>query len=134
MITFEEFARIAREEVDILPEYVHDELNGGVLADPNTYLHPGRLADDLYILGTYSVDHVFGKQIVLYYGSFVSTLGNATESVYRDKIRETVRHEFRHHLETRAGLYYKGSLIEEDTRRMEEYYKRHRTHIESPHH
>lgn len=125
MISFEDFARIAKEEVAILPEYVHDELNGGVLADPGAYLHPGRLADDLYILGIYSVDHVFGKQIVLYYGSFVATLGNATESVYREKIRETVRHEFRHHLETRAGIFREGSLIEEDIKKMEEYYKNH---------
>lgn len=125
MITFDDFARIAKEEVDILPDYVHDELNGGVFADPGVYLHPGRLADDLYILGTYSVDYVFGKQIVLYYGSFVKSLGDAPESIYREKIRDTVRHEFRHHLETRAGLFYKGTLIEEDARRMEEYYKKH---------
>ena len=125
MMTFDDFARIVKEEVDLLPDYVHEKLDGGVLADSDAYLHPGRVADDLYILGTYSVDPVFGKQIILYYGSFVSTLGNAPESSYREKIRETVRHEFLHHLETRAGLYYKGTLIEEDARRMREYYKSH---------
>ena len=124
-MNFEDFAGIVKEEVDILPEYVHDELNGGVLVDSSVYLHPARLADDLYILGTYSVDPILGKQIVIYYGSFVSTLGNASESVYRDKIRETVRHEFFHHLETRAGLFTRGTLIEEDARRMMEYYKNH---------
>ena len=86
------------------------------------YLHPNRLSDDLYILGTYSVDPVFGKRIILYYGSFVSTLGNASESAYRDRIRETVRHEFLHHLETRAGM---KTLAEEDARRMRDYYERH---------
>ena len=125
MISFDDFARIAKEEVGLLPEYVHDELNGGVLADPAAYPHPGRLADDLYILGTYSVDHIFGKQIILYYGSFVATLGNASETLYREKIRDTVRHEFRHHMETRAGIFRDGSLIEEDEKRMEEYYKNH---------
>jgi len=125
MITFEDFASIVMEEVDILPEYVHNELNGGVLVDSSAYLHPGRLADDLYILGTYTVDPILGKQIVIYYGSFISTFGNASESVYRKKIRETVRHEFLHHLETNAGLFSKGTLIEEDDRRMMEYYKSH---------
>lgn len=125
MITFEDFASIVMEEVDLLPEYVHNELNGGVLVDSSAYLHPGRMADDLYILGTYTVDPILGKQIVIYYGSFISTFGNASESVYREKIRETVRHEFLHHLETNAGLFSKGTLIEDDDRRMMEYYKSH---------
>ena len=125
MITFEDFASIVMEEVDLLPEYVHNELNGGVLVDSSAYLHPARLADDLYILGTYTVDPILGKQIVIYYGSFISTFGNASESVYREKIRETVRHEFLHHLETNAGLFSKGTLIEDDDRRMMEYYKGH---------
>ena len=125
MISFEDFAGILKEEAEILPDYVYEKLNGGVLADPGAYLHPGRVADDLYILGTYSVDPVFGKQIILYYGSFTAVLGNASESVYREKIRETVRHEFLHHLETRAGMYKKGTLVEEDARRMQEYYRSH---------
>ena len=125
MMTFEDFVRILNEEVALLPDYVYEELNGGVLADPSAYLHPARLADDLYILGTYSVDPIFGKQIVLFYGSFVSSLGNAAEEVYRARISETVRHEFLHHLESQAGLNSKGSLAEEDARRMLEYYKSH---------
>ena len=34
MISFEDFVRIVKEEVDLLPEYVHEKLDGGVLADP----------------------------------------------------------------------------------------------------
>ena len=124
-MTFDRFTEIAEEELALLPEYVHEELNGGVLTDPGMYLHPGRVADDLYILGTYTTDPVMGKQIVLYYGSFRSVLGDSPESVYREKIRETVRHEFLHHLETKAGLFWKGTLIEEDRKRMMRYYMRH---------
>ena len=125
MVTYEDFIRILSEEIDLLPAYVHEGLNGGVLADPNAYLHPGRVADDLYILGTYSIDPVFGKQIVLYYGSFIASLGGAEEGVYRSRIRETVRHEFLHHLEARTGQRRRGTLIEEDARRMLEYYRSH---------
>ena len=125
MLSFEDFTRILNEEVEALPEYVHEKLNGGVLADSSVYLHPGRVADDLYIFGTYSADPVFGKQIVLYYGSFAAVLGDSSESAYREKIRETVRHEFLHHLETRAGLYSKGTLAEEDAIKMQEYYNAH---------
>ena len=130
MLSFEAFSGIVNEEVNILPSYVHDKLDGGVLTDSNAYLHPGRVADDLYILGTYSVDPIFGKQIVLYYGSFISTLGDAPDVVYREKIRETVRHEFLHHMETRAGMYSKGTLAEQDARRMMEYYKSHKKLID----
>ena len=124
MPTFEEFSQMAEDEAALLPDYVHKELSGGVLIDPNPYLHPARLADDLYILGTYSVTKL-GKQIVLYYGSFVRTLGYADWDTIRMQIQETLRHEFRHHLETRAGLFGHGTLIEEDRDRMRVYYMRH---------
>ena len=124
-MTFDRFTEIAEEELALLPEYVHEELNGGVLTDPGMYLHPGRVADDLYILGTYTTDPVMGKQIVLYYGSFMATIRGAGEEEIRAKIRETLRHEFRHHLETRAGLFRKDTLIEEDAECMKRYYMMH---------
>ncbi len=125
MLSFDEFAAIAEEETAALPSYVYDELNGGVVVDQNAFLHPSQLEDDLYILGTYSSSPVMGKQIVLYYGSFTASLGNAGEAVYRAQIRETIRHEFRHHLETRAGLFGAGTLVEEDKEKMLTYYMRH---------
>ena len=125
-MTFDEFSEIAEEEMALLPEYVHEELNGGVLTDPGTFLHPGRVADDLYILGTYTTDPIMGKQIVLYYGSFMETMGNADNASIRRQIRETLRHEFQHHLETRAGLFREGTLIEEDAETMRKYYMRHK--------
>ena len=126
MITMDRFTEIVEEELALLPEYAHEELNGGVLIDPKVYMHPARLADDRYILGTYTTDPVFGKQIVLYYGSFSVTGKNRTEDTAREQIRSTLRHEFLHHLETRAGLFGKGTLIEEDTDRMRRYYLAHR--------
>ena len=121
MITYDAFDRIVQEEIALLPEYVHHDLTGGVLIDPGTYLHPARVADDLYIMGTYSTGGITGKAIILYYGSFMATMPNASEEALRLKIRETLRHEFLHHLETRAGLFGEGSLIEEDRERMIRY-------------
>ena len=125
MISYDRFCEIAESEAGLLPDYVHDELNGGVLTDPSACLHPGRVADDLYILGTYSIDPVMGRQIVLYYGSFAAVLGEADERTYQTRLRETIRHEFRHHLEARAGMRKKGTLVEEDEERMRTYYRRH---------
>ena len=126
MLSLDRFEEITEDELNLLPAYVHDELNGGVLIDPSVYLHPGRMADDLYILGTYSDSSVFGKQIVLYYGSFAATMGYASEEQIRLQIRSTLRHEFLHHLETRAGMFGKGTLIEEDRDAMMKYYMRHK--------
>lgn len=124
-MTFDEFADIAEQKIALLPEYVTEELTGGVLVDQNTCLHPGRLEDDLYILGTYSTGGLCGKQIILYYGSFMAVMGNSSDETIRMQIRETLRHEFRHHMETRAGLFWKGTLIEEDADNMRKYYMRH---------
>lgn len=126
-MTIERFTEIAEEELARLPGYVHEELNGGVIIAPEIYRHPARLADDLYILGIYSSDPVLGKQIVLYYGSFVITIGEQeTEEPYIKQIRDTLRHEFLHHLETRAGLFGRGTLVEEDENRMRKYFLAHR--------
>ncbi|MBQ8305740.1 MAG: metallopeptidase family protein [Blautia sp.] len=126
MLTYEEFKDIVEEELELLPEYVYKELNGGVLVEEYTYMHPARVADDLYILGIYSVDPILGKQIRLYYGSFMATMGYRSIEDIRLQVRDTVRHEFLHHLETNAGLFGKGTLIEEDRDRMRTYYMRHR--------
>ena len=125
MITFDEFEEAVREEIALLPDYVQEDLNGGVLVDEKAYLHPGALADDLYILGTYSMHWLYGKQIVLYYGSFVRSIGGADMDAWKAQIRKTLRHEYLHHLETKAGLYGKGSLIEEDAESLRRYYRMH---------
>lgn len=124
-MTFDEFAEIAEQEIALLPQYVTDELTGGVLIDQSTYLHPRALTDDLYVLGMYSSGGLCGKQIILYYGSFMAVMGNSSDKAVRMQIRETLRHEFRHHLETRAGLFWKGTLIEEDADNLRKYYMRH---------
>ena len=124
MVTFERFTEIAEEELVLLPDYVHKDLNGGVITDEKEYLHPAAVDDDLYILGTYSRSGIMGNQIVLYYGSFIKSFGDADDETYRTQIRGTLRHEFLHHLESQAGLYGKGTLVEEDRNRMIKYFVR----------
>ena len=122
MLTYDEFEQMVREELSLLPDYARDHLSGGVLIDPSAYLQPARVADDLYILGTYNTGGYMGSQIVLYYGSFMAVMGAASRDTVRSQIRETLRHEFLHHLETRAG---EKTLVEEDRDRMIKYFMRH---------
>ena len=126
MMSYQEFETAVKEELQLLPDYVYDELTGGVLIDDKAYLHPGRVADDLYILGTYSSGGLTGKQIILYYGSFAATMSHRDDAAVRRQIRATLRHEFLHHMETRAGLFGAGTLIEEDKNNLMKYYMRHR--------
>ena len=119
-VSYETFREMVSEEMDLLPQYVFDELSGGVLVEERRKLSPDSVADDLFILGLYKWGGL-GKQVTLYYGSFVEILGDADQETYRAQIRETLRHEFRHHMETRAGEFGKGSLLEEDMRRRERY-------------
>ena len=124
-MSFDDFADIVDDEMNLLPDYCYDELNGGVVVDEAAYPHPARQADDLYILGTYSADPVLGRQIRLYYGSFRACIRDNPESMQR-QIRSTLRHEFLHHLEARAGIYGKDSLAEEDRQNMIRYFERHK--------
>lgn len=125
MISLERFKEILGEELDLLPDYVFEELNGGVVVNEKVNLHPDRLADDLYIMGTYSTSPIMGKQIIIFYGSFMKTMPYADEEAIRLKLRDTLRHEFRHHMETRAGFFGDGTLIDEDKRDMARYYLMH---------
>ena len=124
-VTYERFREMVSEEMDLLPPYVFDELSGGVLVEERKRLSPDSVADDLFILGYYTWSGL-GKQITLYYGSFTAVLGRGDEETYRAQIRETLRHEFRHHMETRAGEFGKGSLLEEDRMRRARYLQAHR--------
>ena len=124
-MNFERFTEIAEEELLLLPDYVFKDLNGGIIADEKEYLHPAAQSNDLYIMGIYSRDRIMGKRIILYYGSFVRILHDADESVYRKRIRSTIRHEILHHLESQAGLYGKDTLVEEDRQRMIRYFTAH---------
>ena len=126
MIDFDEFTKIVEDEIKLLPSYVFEDLNGGVIVDEKAYLHPKRLADDLYIMGTYSTSPVMGKQIKIYYGSFAATMGNSSTKRVQEKVRDTLRHEFLHHMETQAGFFGDGTLIDEDKKSMENYYAMHK--------
>ena len=126
-MNIDDFREIVSDELDLLPDYCFKDLTGGVVVSESAYLHPDRVADDLYIMGTYHTDSL-RKQITIYYGSFVKTMPFMDENLdaLREKIREVLRHEFLHHLENLAGIRGMKSLMGEDYRRMVEYYERHK--------
>lgn len=79
------------------------ELNGGILLQEIKKIHPESKGDELYILGEYHNSRAMGRYIIIYYGSFMRVHGHIWEDKLKDKMRKTLRHEFRHHLESLAG-------------------------------
>ena len=121
----ERFEEIAAEELDLLPKDFFRELHGGVVISEEVKLSDNALENDLYTLGVYKHNSL-GNSIILYYGSFTKTAGMLTsEEAWRKKIREVIRHEFRHHLEHLAGVHNSESLEAEDARELAEYKRRH---------
>ena len=103
MLTFEEVGDIldviAEEE---LPREFFRELNGGILLLPEACQDQDDLAHDLYTLGEYVHDEM-GRYIIIYYGSFVALFEHLPPEKLQKELRETLIHEFTHHIESLAG-------------------------------
>lgn len=112
MISIDEMEVMLDELAAELPEEFYSELNGGIILLPQAKLHPESRANDLYTMGEYYRDGSLGRYIALYYGSFLRVYGSLSEEQLKAQLRQTLRHEFRHHLESLAGE--RGLEIEDD--------------------
>ncbi|HBT47818.1 MAG TPA: hypothetical protein DEA73_08095 [Peptococcaceae bacterium] len=112
-LSFQEFRRLAGRVVDEIPSPLCRDLNGGFVVLP-TQKRDG----DLLVLGEYVWDDLVGRRIVLYYGSFAALLGGSPRKIWEREVRETVRHELRHHLESLAGV---DDLTREDLEFLERF-------------
>lgn len=104
MVSIDRFEEILEKLAEELPAEFYEQLNGGIVVDPGHPLHPADAHRDLYIMGEYRVDPGMGQYIVMFYGSFRRVLGGADESEWINEMRDVLRHEFRHHIEGRAGV------------------------------
>jgi len=118
MVTVEKMKELLDEIATELPEEFFAQLNGGIILLPEIKKHPESVKNDLYILGEYHHEAALGRFIVIYYGSFMRVFGNLSPEKIKNKLRDTVKHEFRHHLENLAGAY---DLEMEDAYYLNEY-------------
>lgn len=105
-----------------LPEEFYKELNGGIILLQEAKPHPENRGDGLYIMGEYYKGGNLGRYIAIYYGSFMRAFGNIPAERFKEQLRKTLRHEFRHHLESLAGV--RGIEIE-DEEYLAQYLQRH---------
>lgn len=103
MVSFEEFEQIVYHIVDTLPQDFFRELDGGVIVREQRKVHPESVGEELKILGEYHRNRYLGRYVVIYYGSFMAAFGYLEREDLKKRVRKTVLHEFRHHLESLAG-------------------------------
>ncbi len=88
---------------DEIPKEVLKDLSLGVLLKNEEMLHKESVPEKpLYILGQY-VRSNLGRQVVLYYGSFMKVHGHLPEEGFKEKLAETLYHELTHHMEDLGG-------------------------------
>lgn len=112
MITLDEMEAMLDEIAESFPVELFQGLNGGIMLLPETKLNPHGVANDLYILGEYRHGGIFGRSIAIYYGSFATVFGHLPADELRMHLAATLKHEFRHHLESLAGE--RGLEIEDE--------------------
>ena len=104
MLTFEEVGKILDVIADELPREFFRDLNGGILLLPEACPNRDKSVRGLYTLGEYVQDEM-GRYIIIYYGSFVALFKDLPAKELRKELRETLIHEFTHHIESLAGEY-----------------------------
>lgn len=104
MLTIDEFEDALDEIAETLPPVFFEELNGGIVVDVAAPQHEQSVDNDLYIMGQYRTHPAMGKYIVMFYGSFANIFRHATDLKWKQEMRKVLVHEFRHHMEGRAGM------------------------------
>lgn len=113
MVDIDRFYEMLDEVCAELPDDFFRELHYGVHLSEEYKPSPYAKNGDMVILGEYNRSNK-GNKITIYYGSFERTCGWMSEEQLKEKLREIVRHEFRHHMENLAGMYGADSLEHED--------------------
>ena len=117
-MNIQEVGRILDELAEELPEEFYRDLNGGILLVPEEKRSPH--GNDLYIMGEY-IRSSLGRMIKIYYGSFERMYSWMDEDQLTEQLREVLRHEFTHHIESLAG---ERGLEIKDEQQIQEYLRR----------
>jgi hypothetical protein len=97
----DEFSAYVTEILDNeIPPILLEGLNLGVIVSPK--LERSKDESQFIIMGVY-VQSSLGKQIILYYGSFLYFFEKRSKKAWKRKILSTTKHELIHHIEALAG-------------------------------
>ena len=121
MVTIEEAQDMLDEIAESLPAEFYKELNGGILLIPEAKRSAHAIKDDLYTMGEYYHSGSMGRIIYIYFGSFEKLYGNLSTEKMKQRLRDTLLHEFTHHLESLAG---EKGLEKKDAEQLRKYQSR----------
>jgi len=117
--TLSEFESLAGDAFDRvvtgLDSQTLERLNLGVAVSPDTNAQRDADGSVSFILGTFSNHPVLGRQVELYYGSFLEVHRSLQPWDWQDEIEAGVRHELRHFVEDLQGR--RDLAIEEEEER-----------------
>lgn len=120
MIDKDEFNFMLSDLIDELPHVFFRDLHGGIIVSDDCPQSEYSMNNDLFIFGQYRVNNL-GRQVVIFKGSFDRFYSHLPQEELKKKLREVLRHEFRHHLEFLGGVHNSKSLEAEDKREIQEY-------------
>lgn len=103
MISIKDVESMLEELADEFPSDFYKDLNGGIILMPEVKKNTVHDTDDLYILGEYHRSGNLGRFITIYYGSFIHVYKHLSNKEFKKQLKATLKHEFRHHLESLAG-------------------------------
>lgn len=112
MMSIDDMETLLNDIAESLPPALFHELNGGIVLLPDVKMNPHGRHQDLFILGEYHVHPLFGRMISIYYGSMIQVYGHLPVDLLKERLAATLKHEFRHHLESLAGE--RGLEIEDE--------------------
>jgi Uma2 family endonuclease len=121
MISIDEMQTMLDGIAETFPEEFYTQLNGGIVLMPQAKRHQNRSTEGLYVLGEYYRGGNLGRYIAIYYGSFMRVHGHLPPEALKRELTATLKHEFRHHLESLAG---ERGLEIEDEKFLAEYLER----------
>ena len=123
MMTIDEMNDVLDELAEELPDVFYRELNGGIVLLPEAKESEYSQNKDLFTLGEYHHGGAMGNYIKIYYGSFERLYGWLSDEEMKNQLRQTLRHEFRHHMEALGGV---DDLEDEDALYIRDYLDRRR--------
>lgn len=112
MVSIDEMQAMLDDIAESLPHAFYTQLNGGIILMPQAKRDRRKGAEGLYILGEYYRGGNLGRYIAIYYGSFERVYGHLSKERLAEHLAGTLKHEFRHHLESLAGE--RGLEIEDE--------------------
>lgn len=116
--SFEEVRELLDQIAEEVPEAFYKELHGGIILIPEEKKHRESVETrNLYIMGEYH-RNVMGRKILIYYGSFKKMYPRVSLQNLRKKLKDTLLHEFTHHIESLAG---EKGLEKKDEEKMKKY-------------